>query len=272
MTPFEASWVDFKCCTKHLFKCLFLQFLLCFHVYIPEDMLMCSCFYSFSIFLHCTLHTKILRKERGKEPNKSKDARTGVLLISPVCFSLDPLKFSFLSFIFHLRDPLVFDNAATLQGKPLLIHIFNLEGNDEWWGATAIRADKEHGDALKEMKKNSNCVDGIHSRIFWGRVRQMDKRRMSSLERYLTIKMFELGEQEGVGYSDRTNVPSLNSKTQQWNIKIGFLPSASPRSVVRNQWQIWSQETLTIVFAFMNELGLNKNTPDFIVWHPDRRS
>lgn len=131
MTPFEVSWVDFKCCTKHLFKCLFLQFLLCFHVYIPEDMLMCSCFYSFSIFLHCTLHTKILRKERGKEPNKSKDARTGVLLISPVCFSLDPLKFSFLSFIFHLRDPLVFDNAATLQGKPLLIHSFQL--GREWW-------------------------------------------------------------------------------------------------------------------------------------------
>lgn len=63
----------------------------------------------------------------------------------------------------------------------------------------------------------------------------MDKRRMSSLERYLTIKMFELGGQEGVGYSDRTNVPSLNSKTQQWNIQIGFLPSASPKSVVRNQ-------------------------------------
>lgn len=131
MTPFEVSWVDFKCCTKHLFKYLFLQFLLCFHVYIPEDMLMCSCFYSFFIFLHCTLYTKILRKERGKEPNKSKDARTGVLLISPVCFSLDPLKFSFLSFIFRLRDPLVFDNAATLQGKPLLIHSFQL--GREWW-------------------------------------------------------------------------------------------------------------------------------------------
>lgn len=58
---------------------------------------------------------------------------------------------------------------------------------------------------------------------------------MSSLERYLTIKMFELGEKEEVGYSDRTNVPSLNSKTQQWNIQIGFLPSASPKSVVRNQ-------------------------------------
>lgn len=87
MTPFEVSWVDFKCCTKHLFKYLFLQFLLCFHVYIPEDMLMCSCFYSFSIFLHCTLYTKILRKERGKEPNKSKDARTGVAHISSVFLS-----------------------------------------------------------------------------------------------------------------------------------------------------------------------------------------
>lgn len=63
----------------------------------------------------------------------------------------------------------------------------------------------------------------------------MDKRRTSSLERHLTIKMSELGEQEGVGYFDRTNVPYLNSKTQQWNIQIGFLPSASPKSVVRNQ-------------------------------------
>lgn len=124
MTPFEASWVDFNCCNKHLFKYLFLQFLLCFHVYIPEDMPMCSCFYSFSIFLH---YTKILRKRRGKKKtNKSKDAHTGILLISPVCFSLDPFKFLFLSFIFHLRDPLVFDNAEILQGKPLLIPTFQL--------------------------------------------------------------------------------------------------------------------------------------------------
>ena len=104
--PFEVSWVTFKFCNKCLFKYLSLQFL----YYLPfffcnflfflilEDMIIMYSwlFCSFSTSLHSILHSKMFRKGRVRGHNKCTGRLHQVLLISLVCFSLEPLK-SFVS-------------------------------------------------------------------------------------------------------------------------------------------------------------------------------
>lgn len=190
MTPFEASWVAFKCCNKHLFKYLFLQFLLCFHVYIPEDILMCSCFYSFSIFLHCTLYTKILRKERRKEPNKSKDARMGVCSYLQ-CVSLWILWSFCFSASYSIWETFGIWQCCDPPGETASHPHFSISKGMMNGGRQQLsKRTRNMVVHWRKWRKTSNRVVGIHSRIFWGCVRQMDERRMSSLERYLTVKMF----------------------------------------------------------------------------------
>lgn len=83
------------------------------------------------------------KKKRKRERNTRNLERMpgmGFCLYFQPCLSPDPLKFLFLSFTSHLRDPLVFDSISVQRLKWLLIstsHHPLREGwrvvNDPWW-------------------------------------------------------------------------------------------------------------------------------------------
>lgn len=121
MMPFEVSCTNFKCYNKFLF----LQYVSCFLFFPPKDILTCSCFCLFLYFsLHITFYTNMLKKkkEASEKHKKSRKKCLGwVCLYFLPCLFLESLRFLFLSFTSHLRDPSVFDNVSAQRPKPLLI-------------------------------------------------------------------------------------------------------------------------------------------------------
>lgn len=122
MMPFEVSCANFKCYNKFLF----LQYVSCFLFFFPlRTYSPVPVFVSFSTFLCTSRSTQTCLKKKKEASEKHKKSRKKCLgwvcLYFLPCLFLESLRFLFLSFTSHLRDPSVFDNVSAQRPKPLLI-------------------------------------------------------------------------------------------------------------------------------------------------------